>query len=155
MINHNVWSNESIINIPTDISSQAISKISFDKDYVKVYPRTVDATPLNYNSFFPNRAGNKTLNSTFIYQDNLNRTRNLTQQDIQTPSHFVSEEIVETITTTAQQSLSPIHSTLTTPKTKNPTLPNITLQSTVKPMVAPKYSQKDYQTIRPMTKTIT
>ena len=31
---------------------------------------------------------------TFIYQENLNRTQNLTQQDIQTPSQFVSEEIV-------------------------------------------------------------
>ena len=53
-----------------------------------VYPLTIDATPLNYNSFFPERAGNNSLNSSFIDQDNLNGTRNLIQQDIQTPSHF-------------------------------------------------------------------
>ena len=46
------WSHESFINIPTDLSSQAISTISINKDYVTVYPLTVDATPLNYNSFF-------------------------------------------------------------------------------------------------------
>ena len=46
------WSYELFINIPTDISSQAISTISINKDYVRVYPLTVDATPLNYNSFF-------------------------------------------------------------------------------------------------------
>ena len=50
--------------------------------YVKVYPHTIDATPLNYNTFFPDRAGNNSLNSTFIQQDNLNGTRKLTQQDI-------------------------------------------------------------------------
>ena len=94
-------SHTSFIKIPTDISSQAISTISINKDYVKVYPLTVDATPLNYNSFFTDRAGKKRLNSTFIQQDNLNGTRNLTQQNIQTPSYFVTEEIVETITTTA------------------------------------------------------
>ena len=31
-------------------------------------------------------------------------------------------------------------------------LPQVTLQSTVKPSVAPKYSHMDYQTFRPMTK---
>ena len=103
---------ELFINIPTDISSQAISTISTDKDYVRVYPLTVDATPLNYNSFFPERTGNNSLNSTFINNDNLNGTRNLTQQDIQTPSHFVNEEIVETITTTeAQRGISHTYST--------------------------------------------
>ena len=48
-----VWdpelSHESVINIPTDISNQAISTISISKDYVRIYPLTVDATPLNYN----------------------------------------------------------------------------------------------------------
>ena len=53
---------------------------------------------------------------------------------------------------TTQQSISPIHPNLTTPKPKNQTLPQVTLQSTVKPSVAPKYSQMDYQTYRPMTK---
>ena len=79
-------------------------------------------------------------------------TRNLTQQDIQTPSHSVNEEIVGTIVTTTQQSISPIHPNLTTPKPKTSILPQVTLQSTVKPSVAPKYSHMDYQTFRPMTK---
>ena len=77
--------------------------MSIHKDYVKTYPLTVDATPLNYNSFLPDRAGNNNLNTTFIKQENLNGTRNLTPQDIETPSHFVTEEVVETTTTTAQQ----------------------------------------------------
>ena len=111
------WSYESFINIPTDISSQAISTISINIDYIKVYPLTVDATPLNYNSFFHERTGNNSLNSTFINNDNLNGTRNLTKQDIQTPSHFVNEEIVEKITTTeAQRSISHNRSNFTTPK---------------------------------------
>ena len=58
-----------------------------------------------FQSFFPDRAANNSLNSTFEEQDNLNRTRNLIQQDIQTPSNFVTEEINETKTTTAQQSI--------------------------------------------------
>ena len=56
-----------------------------------------------------------------------------------------------TITTT-QQSFSPIHPNLTTPKNRNTAIPQVTLQSTVKPLVAPKYSHMDYQTYRPMTK---
>ena len=82
----------------------------------------------------------------------MNGTRNLTQQDIQTPSRFINEEIVETIITTTQQNISLIHSNLTMPKPKNPTLPQVTLQSTVKPSVAPKYSHMDYQIFTPMTK---
>ena len=74
---------------------------------------------MNYNSFFPERTENNSLNSTFINQDKVNGTRNLTQQDIQTPSHFVNEEIVETITTTeAQRSISPTQPNVTTPKLK-------------------------------------
>ena len=46
--------------------------------------------------------------------------------------------------TTTQQSISPIHITLTTPK-KNTVFPQTTIQSTVKP------SQMDYQTFRPVT----
>ena len=108
------------LNIPTDISSQAISTISFNKDYVKVYPFTTDATPLNYNSFLPDRIVNNSLNSTLIEQENLYGTRNLTQQDIQTPSNFAIEEVVTTVTTT-QQSILPIHPNLKTPRPKNPT----------------------------------
>ena len=64
----------------------------------------------------------------------------------------MSEEIVDPLTTTAQHSNTPIHPNLTTPKTKNPTLSQTTIQSTVKYSVAQKYSQIDYQTIRLRTK---
>ena len=110
------------------------------------------ATPLNYNSFLPDRRQNNSLNSTLVQKENLNGTRNLTQQDIQTTSHFINEEVVETIVTTTQQSISPIHPNLTTPKPKTSILPQVILQSTVKPSVAPKYSHMVYQTFRPMTK---
>ena len=146
------WSHPLFLNIPIDISSQAISSKTIHKGYVKVIPLTKDATPLNYNSFLPDRRQNNSLNSTLVQQENFNGTRNLTQQDIQTPSHFINEEIIETIVTTTQQSISPIHPNLTTPKPKNSILPQVTLQSTVKPSVAPKYSHMDYQTFRPMTK---
>ena len=111
------------MNIPTDISSQAIGTIFIHKGHVKVYPLTTDATPLNFNSFLPDRIGNNSVNSTIIKQENLNGTRNLTQQDIQTQSHFTKEEIIETVTTTTQQNISPIHLNITTPRPKNPTLP--------------------------------
>ena len=140
------------MNIPIDISSQTISTIFINKDYVKVYPLTADATLLNYNSFLPNRIGNNILNSTLIQQENLSGHGNHAQQDIQISSHFAKEEVVTTVTTT-QQSISPMHPNLTTPRPKNPTLPQVTLQSTVKPSVVPKYSQLDNQTFRPITKT--
>ena len=63
----------------------------------------------------------------------MNGTRNLTQQDIQTLSHFVNEELIETITSTeAQQSFSPIQPNFTTSKLKNPKLQKTIIQSTVK-----------------------
>ena len=97
---------------------------------------------------------NNILISTVIHNENLNGTQNLTQQDIQTPSHFINEEIVHTTITTTQQSISPIHPNLTTPKTNKATSPQITLQSTVKPSAtfAPKFSHMDYRTFRPMTR---
>ena len=119
-------------------TSQAISTISYTRDYVRVVPLTIDATPLNYNTFLPDTRNNS-LNSTVIHNENLNGTRNLTQQDIQTPSHFINEEIVQT-TTTTQQSISPIRPNLTTPRITNTSLAQVTLQSTVKPSVAPKQS---------------
>ena len=70
---------------------------------MKVFPLTIDTTPLNYNSFLPDRRQNNSLNSTLVQQEILNETKNLTQQDIQTPSHFINEEIVETKVTTTQQ----------------------------------------------------
>ena len=62
------------------------------------------------------------------------------------------KKIVQTITTTTQQSISAIHPNLTTPRNTNTSLTQVTLQSTVKPSFAPKYSHMDYQTYRPMTK---
>ena len=81
-------------------------------------------TPLNYNTLLPDTQNNN-LNSTVIHNENFNGTRNLTQQDIQTPSHFITEEIVQT-TTTTQQSISPIHPSLTTPKNTNTSLAQVT-----------------------------
>ena len=144
-------SHPAFINISQDIASQAISTISFHRDCVKVIPLTIDATPLNYNTFLPDTRNNS-LNSTVIHNENVNGTRNLTQQDIQTPSHFINEEIVQTTVTTTQQSISRIHPNLTTPKNTNTSQTQVTLQSTVKPSVAPKFSHTDYQTYKPMTK---
>ena len=105
---------------------------------------------MNYNTFLPGTRNN-ILYSTVIHNENLDGTRNLIQQDIQTPSHFINEEIVQTTATTTQQSISPIHPNLTTSRNTNRSLTQVTLQSTVKPSVAPKYSHMDYQTYRPMT----
>ena len=102
------WSHPAFLNIPQDISSQAISTMPFHRDNVKVIPLTIDGTPLNYNTFLP-ETRNNSLNSTVIHNENLNGARNLTQQDIQTPSHFINEEIVQTTATATQQSISPIH----------------------------------------------
>ena len=112
------WSHTLFINIPTDISSQAIGTTSIHKDYIKVYPLTTDATPLNYNLFPPDRTGNSTLSSTVIQQENLKGNRNHTKQDIQTSSHPTNEEVVTTVVTTEQQSISPINPNLTTPRPK-------------------------------------
>ena len=86
------WSHPAFLNIPQDISSQAISTICFHKDYVKVIPLTIDATPLYYNTFLP-ETRNNSLNSTVIHNENLNGTRNLTQQDIQTPSSKQQQQL--------------------------------------------------------------
>ena len=82
------WPHPSIINIPTDISSLATITISINKDYVRITPLTIDATPINCNSKFTDREGNNSLNFTFINQENLKGTKNVTQKDNQTPSHF-------------------------------------------------------------------
>ena len=61
-------------------------------------PLSTDTTNLNYNAVLIDKTSNNSLKSTFIKtQETLNATRYLTQQDIQTPSHFVNEEIVETL----------------------------------------------------------
>ena len=119
------WSLPLFINFPNDISSQAIYTISIHPDFIKIIPLTIDATPLNYNTFLPDTQNN-CLNSTVIHNENLNGTRKFTQQDIQTPSQFINEEIVHTTITTTQQSISPIHPNLTTPKNNKATSPQIT-----------------------------
>ena len=48
------WSHPLFLNIPIDISSQAISTITIHKDYIKLIPLKIDATLLNYNSVLPN-----------------------------------------------------------------------------------------------------
>ena len=53
--------------------------------------------------------------------------------------------------TTTQQSIFPIHRTLTTPRNKNAKFPQTTLQYMVKPSVIPNYSQMDFQTFKPVT----
>ena len=75
---------------------------------------------------------------------NLNGTRNLTHQDIQTSSHLTNEGVVTTVVTTAQQSISPIHPNLTTPRPKNPILPQVTLQSTVQKQMKPIQKQRTF-----------
>ena len=60
------------------------------------------------------------------------------EQDIQTPSHFVNEEIVETLPTTTQQSISLNHPTLKTPENENTAFPQTNIQSTVEPSVITK-----------------
>ena len=139
------WSHPMFLDIPVDISSQAIDTISLHPEYVKIISLTTDATPLNYNSFLPDTQNNS-LNSTVKNHEKINENRNLTQQDIQIPPNAINEEVVHTTVTTTQQSISPIHPNLTTPKNWNTALPQVTLQSTVKPSVAPKYSHMDYQT---------
>ena len=52
------WSHHAFINIPQSISSQAKSTISYQRDYVRVVPLTIDATPLNYNTFLPDTRNN-------------------------------------------------------------------------------------------------
>ena len=147
------WSHPLFINFPNVISSQAIDTISVHPNFINIIPLTIDATPLTYNTFLPDTQNNR-LNSTVINNENLNGPANLVQQDIQTPSQFINEEIVHTTITTTQQSISPMHPNLTTPKNNKVTSPQITLQSTVKPSatLAPKFSQMDYQTYRPMTR---
>ena len=64
-----VWSHECshtlLIIIPIDISIRAMTTVSLQKDYVRVTPPTIDATPLNYNTMFNDRTGNCS-NSFFI-----------------------------------------------------------------------------------------
>ena len=52
------WSHPAFLNFPADILSQTISTISFHKDYVKVTPVTIDATPSNYITFLPDTRNN-------------------------------------------------------------------------------------------------
>ena len=76
-----------------------------------------------YNTRLNDQTFNKSLNSTFINtQETLDRTTKLAQQDIQTPLHFVNEEIVETIAATTQRNSLPVHPTTTTSQEKQPSV---------------------------------
>ena len=108
--------------IPNDISTAAIATPQCTKNHLRVTPFSTDTTPLNYYKTFNDRTSNISLSSTFINtQETWNGTRSLTQQDIQTPTHFVNEEIVETLTTTTQQNISHLHPIITTPHNRNKT----------------------------------
>ena len=127
-----------------DISSEAIATISVHRDYLGVNVLLSLTDTLKYNTIVNDRTSNNSLISNFIKtQETLNGTINLTQQDIQTPSHFVNEEIVESLPTTTQQNFPPFAQNLRHHTKKNP---RITIQLTVKPSVVPKYSQMGYQT---------
>ena len=94
--------------------------------------------------------GSNSLNSTFIIkQENLSGTGKPTQQDIQTQSHFMDEELVETRPATTSQRISP-HSSYTYNSKKNTPFTQATIQPTVKPSITPKYSQLDSQTFKPV-----
>ena len=83
---------------------------------LSVIPLTSDTTPLNHNTILIERTSSISLNSTIMNtQKTFNVTKNLTQQDTQTPSHFIYEEIVETLPTTSQQNISPTHPTVKIP----------------------------------------
>ena len=56
--------------------------------------------------------------------------------------------------TTTQQNISPIHPILTTPTNKNAAFPQTAIQSTVKPSIIPKKSQKDYQKYKPVATSL-
>ena len=140
-------------NISNDISSAAIATVSEHKDSLRVIPLTTDNTPFNYYTTINDRTSNNSLISAYINKHKtLNEIRNLIQRDIQTSSHFESEEIVETIPRTTPHSYSPIHPALTTPDNKNTPFRQTKLKFTVKPRVVPKCCHKDYQTKRPITR---
>ena len=128
--------------------------IPVHKGYLRVTPLIKDCTPLKYNAIFNEETSNSSLKSTFFKtQETLNGTKNLKPQAIQTPSHFINKEILETLPITTKQNIFPNLPTLTTPHNKNNTLfPPTNLQSTVKRSVVPKYSHMDYQINRPITK---
>ena len=91
---------------------QQIATISVKKNFLRVTPLKTDTAPLVYNTMFIDRSTNDSIYSTFINTPTtLKGTRNLTHQDIQTPSHFVNKGIVETLHTTTQQINSLINTT--------------------------------------------
>ena len=108
-----------LISLPTDILGPASTIVSVHKGYVKITPVIIDATLLNHNTIFNDRRENSLKSKTINKQETLNRTKNLTQKDIQTPSHFINKEIVETRPKTTIQNFSPIRPTLTKLHKKN------------------------------------
>ena len=125
-------------NFAYDISSILIGNFSVQNDYSKKTPLTFDTIPLSYNILFKDRTSDKKLNSTFIKtQETLTGTRNLTHQDIQTLSHFIDKNSIKKHKT-KQQTVFPIHTSLTTPHNKKSPFPQTALQSTLNLSIGPK-----------------
>ena len=62
---------------------------------------TTDKTHLNYSTMFNDRTNVNSITSIFIKtQKILNESRNLTQQENQTASHFANDEVAERTPTT-------------------------------------------------------
>ena len=79
------WSLIFFDNIPNDISSPAKNTVFVHKEYLRVTPLTIKASPLNFNTILNDKTSSKSLNLTFINtQETLNGTGNLTQQKFKT-----------------------------------------------------------------------
>ena len=85
------------LNAPNNISNAAITTVSGLRECLRVTPLRTDTKPLFYNTTFY-KIHNK--------QENSNASLYLTIQNIQTPSHFTNDELVEILTTTTKQSCS-------------------------------------------------
>ena len=111
---HQTWKHKHRVLLQTTLDGAALKLFS--------------VLPMDINSKFTDKTENNSLNSNFINtQETLKGSGNLTQQEIQTPSHFNREKIDETMTTTTQQNISSIHLTLTSPHNKNIPFPQTTI----------------------------
>ena len=113
-----------------------LAPISINKNYVRTYPLTFDATTLTYHSFFPERTGNNSLNSTFINNDNLIGTKKSYTTRYTNPITFCKRR---NCCNNNNNRSTTKHFTYSTQfynsKIKSPTLQQTIIQSTVKPSV--------------------
>ena len=99
-----------IFNSPNDISRAVAAAFFVHRDYLRVTSLTTDTTLSNFYAISNEKASKNNLNLTFINSKETHYdTRNLTQQDIQFLSNFVSPEVVETIRITTKESISLFH----------------------------------------------